>query len=142
MTAPTSVLNNLADRWASLGAWASAHTAAPGSTGAAEVTGGTYERLQSTVAAAVAGTAQGTVVRLPIPAGTTVTHTATRTTKTATGEGSVTDVQLLVKRDDQGRLLAADGTLLPAGGTPVPAPEVFNSAGFLDVTVAFTVTTS
>lgn len=52
----------------------SAHTADPGTTGAGEVSGGSYARQQSTFAAASNGTQVGSQVNVPIPASTTVTH--------------------------------------------------------------------
>lgn len=62
----------------------SAHTAAPGETGANEVTGGTYARKAVTLAAASAGSKaiSGSVV-FDIPAGTTVTHIGCFTAVTA-----------------------------------------------------------
>ena len=53
----------------------SAHTADPGETGAAEVTGGTYARKAIAYNAAVSGAIDSSVIpELDIPAGTTVTH--------------------------------------------------------------------
>lgn len=54
--------------------YASLHTADPGETGTAEVTGGTYARGTATFAAASAGAAsmQGTVSFTNMPAGTVV----------------------------------------------------------------------
>lgn len=54
---------------------ASLHTADPGSTGASEVTGGSYARVPITWNAASGGTKTLTAaVTLQIPSGTTITH--------------------------------------------------------------------
>lgn len=56
------------------GTWISAHTADPGQTGANEVNGGTYARVQTTWSAAAGSSKAGTQVTLNIPAGVTITH--------------------------------------------------------------------
>lgn len=69
-----TVLNAAVGAITALGDWISAHTGDPGSTGASEVTGGTYARKQTTWGAASSGDQVGSLVTLDIPAGTTVTH--------------------------------------------------------------------
>jgi len=55
-----------------LATWVSAHTGAPGNTGANEVTGGSYARVQTTWAAPVNGSVFGSTVSISIPAGNTI----------------------------------------------------------------------
>lgn len=65
---------NLAAEYGVRAVSASLHTASPGTTGASEVTGGTYARRPITWAA---GTVDGVVtgsVTFDVPAGVTVTH--------------------------------------------------------------------
>lgn len=57
-----------------LGDWISAHTGDPSTTGANEVTGGSYAREQTTWGSAANGDQTGTQVSIDIPASTTVTH--------------------------------------------------------------------
>ena len=52
----------------------SLHTADPGSTGTAEVTGGSYARQPTNWAAPAASAATGSSVTIPVPSGTTITH--------------------------------------------------------------------
>lgn len=52
----------------------SLHTADPGTTGASEVTGGSYARVATTWAVASGSARQGSQVTLNVPAGTTITH--------------------------------------------------------------------
>jgi hypothetical protein len=59
---------------ATAGTYISLHTADPGTTGASEVTGGTYARVQTTWATASAGSRAGSQVTLNVPASTTITH--------------------------------------------------------------------
>jgi hypothetical protein len=62
----------------------SLHTAAPGTTGASEVVGGTYARKSITWAAAVNGSIDSSVVPVfDVPAGTTITHVGFATAVTA-----------------------------------------------------------
>lgn len=74
MAFTTAVLNLAVDAVAGVGAYISAHTADPGTSGANEVTGGSYARQLTTWAAASGGSRAGSQVTIPIPAGTTVTH--------------------------------------------------------------------
>lgn len=69
-----AALNAGVDAVKALGTWISAHTGDPGTTGANEVTGGTYAREQTTWGAASSGDTTGSQVSIDIPAGTTVTH--------------------------------------------------------------------
>lgn len=52
----------------------SLHTASPGTTGAAEVTGGAYARVATTWSAASGSSRAGSPVTINVPASTTVTH--------------------------------------------------------------------
>ncbi|WHT21009.1 hypothetical protein N8J89_08060 [Crossiella sp. CA-258035] len=54
--------------------WISLHTADPGTTGTAEVTGGSYARVQTTWGAAASGSRVGSQAVINVPAGTTITH--------------------------------------------------------------------
>lgn len=57
--------------YGSLGAFISLHTGDPGSTGANEVSGGSYARKQTTwTGGAVDGSIAGSAVTIPVPAGT------------------------------------------------------------------------
>lgn len=67
-------LNTAIDAVKATGTWVSAHTGDPGTTGASEVTGGAYGRVQTTWGSSAAGATTGTEVALNIPAGTDVTH--------------------------------------------------------------------
>lgn len=67
--------NAMLDHFGTLAGFLSAHTADPGSTGASEVTGGTYGRVAVTWnAAAAANLDSSNQPVLNIPGGTTVTH--------------------------------------------------------------------
>lgn len=55
-----------------MGAWVSAHTADPGTTGANEVTGGVYQRVQAALPAGSNGSGTAPAVSIPIPAGSTI----------------------------------------------------------------------
>ena len=57
---------------ANLGAYISLHTAAAGTTGANEATGGSYARVQTTWSAGSTGTNTGSVVNISCAAGTYV----------------------------------------------------------------------
>lgn len=74
MAFTAAVLNAMIDAAATMGTYVSAHTADPGTSGASEVTGGSYARQQTTWGAAGNGIRIGTQVTIPIPAGTVVTH--------------------------------------------------------------------
>lgn len=67
-------LNAAANGIAAAGTYISAHTGDPSTTGANEVTGGSYARQQTTWGSASDGDRTGSQVTVPIPAGTTVTH--------------------------------------------------------------------
>lgn len=95
---------------AAAGRYISAHTADPGTTGASEVTGGSYARQPTTWATAgatSAGTDVGSQVSIPIPAKTSVTHWGVWSAVTA-------------------------GTLLYSG--PLSDVEAFGAAGLLQHT--------
>lgn len=102
-----TTLNAAVDAIAALGTWISAHTADPSTTGANEVTGGSYARQQTTWGAASSGDRAGSEVSIPIPAATTVTHWGIWSASTA-------------------------GTFI--GGFALDAQEAFGSAGTLDHT--------
>lgn len=69
-----ATLNAAIEAVSALGDWISAHTGDPGTTGANEVTGGTYAREQTTWGASASGDQTGSQVSINIPGGTTVTH--------------------------------------------------------------------
>lgn len=56
------------------GASVSLHTADPGTTGASEVSGGTYVRVATTWGSATASSKVGSQVTINVPASTTITH--------------------------------------------------------------------
>ena len=70
----TPGLNALVSGLIAAGTRISLHTADPGTTGASEVTGGTYARVATTWGSPASGSAAGSEVSLNVPAGTTVTH--------------------------------------------------------------------
>ena len=74
MAYSTSARNAALDGVGALGTFISMHTADPGTTGASEVSGGTYARVATTFAAAANGQKTGSQVTLNIPASTTITH--------------------------------------------------------------------
>lgn len=102
-----SALNDAVNGIATNATWISAHTADPSTTGANEVTGGSYARQQTTWGSASSGDRTGSEVSVPIPAGTTVTHWG---------------------------LWSAQSGGTFKGGFPLSASEVFGSAGTLDHT--------
>ncbi|AWY05470.1 minor tail protein [Gordonia phage Morrissey] len=57
-----------------MGAYVSAHTDDPGTTGANEVSGGVYARVQATLPTGSNGAGTAPQVSIPIPAGTTVKY--------------------------------------------------------------------
>jgi len=65
------------------GTWISLHTADPGTTGANEVAGGTYARVQTTWSAAATSSKPGTAVTINVPAGVTITHWGLNSASTA-----------------------------------------------------------
>lgn len=104
-------LKAMADGIAAAGTRISFHTADPGTTGAAEVTG--TGRPATTWATGTDGTRVGSKVSAPIAAGTTITH--------------------------WGLFSAATGGTFLYGG-PLPAPETFGSSGTQEHTPTLTVT--
>lgn len=89
------------------GTFISLHTADPGSTGASEVTGGTYARIATTWGTVSNSAVTGSAVTIDVPAGTTITHWGLSSLVTA-------------------------GTFY-YGGT-LPAPETFGSNGTYSLT--------
>jgi hypothetical protein len=61
----------------------SLHSASPGTTGANEITGGTYARVATTWSAAAASSRAGSAVVINVPAGVTITHFGIYTLGTA-----------------------------------------------------------
>ena len=59
---------------AGAGTWISLHTASPSTTGANEVTGGSYARVQTTWAGSGAGADVGSQVTINVPASTTIAY--------------------------------------------------------------------
>jgi hypothetical protein len=57
---------------ANAGAWISLHNASPGTTGANEIAGGSYGRVQTTWGAASGSSCAGSQVTLNVPAATTI----------------------------------------------------------------------
>lgn len=82
--------------------YVSLHTADPGTTGASEVSGGSYARVQTTFPSSTTGSSAGSQVTINVPAGTTITH--------------------------WGRWTAVTAGTFYEGGT-LSATEVFGSAG-------------
>jgi hypothetical protein len=82
--------------------WISLHTASPATTGANEVSGGAYARVQTTWGAAAASASLGTQVTINVPASTTITHFGIWSAASA-------------------------GTY--HGGAALPAPETYGGAG-------------
>jgi hypothetical protein len=74
MSFTDATLNAAVEAVTALGDYISAHTADPSTTGANEVVGGTYARVQTTWGASSSGDQTGSEVDLNIPGGTTVTH--------------------------------------------------------------------
>lgn len=54
--------------------WISLHTASPATTGANEVSGGSYARVQTTWGAPATSASLGSQVTINVPASTTITH--------------------------------------------------------------------
>lgn len=54
--------------------WFALHSADPGTTGAAEIAGGTYARVSSGFPAASTGSSTNPGATINVPAGTTITH--------------------------------------------------------------------
>lgn len=110
MAKSTSLRNAAVNAVASGGGagWVSLHTGDPGTTGANEVSGGGYARVQTTFPAATAGSSAGSTVIINVPAGTTITHWGRNTASTA-------------------------GTFYEGG--PLAAAEVYGSAGTYALTL-------
>jgi len=102
-------LNAAANGIAAAGAYISAHTADPGSTGTSEVAGGSpaYARKQTTWGTAANGERVGSQVAIDVPAGTSVTYWGIWSAATS-------------------------GTFL--GGFPLGATETFGAQGVLNHT--------
>lgn len=72
MGIPNATKQAAADGIKALGAYISLHTAAAGTTGASEATGGGYARQQTTWTSGSTGTVSGSAVTIPCAAGTYV----------------------------------------------------------------------
>jgi hypothetical protein len=72
MGIPNATHQAAADAIKALGTWISVHTAAAGTTGASEATGGGYARKQTTWTSGSTGVVNGTVQNVPVAAGTYV----------------------------------------------------------------------
>lgn len=70
MGIPNATHQAAADAIKALGAYISAHTAAAGTTGANEASGGSYGRQLTTWTSGTTGTVNGTTVNIPIASGT------------------------------------------------------------------------
>jgi len=97
-----TALGDAADAVWVAGTWISLHTATPGTTGASEVSGGAYARIQTTKAGISGASEAGSQVTINVPAGTTITHFGIWTAVTA-------------------------GTYL--GGAALPSSEAYGGAG-------------
>lgn len=102
-----SALTNIS----SLGAYISLHTADPGTTGANEVSGGSYARVQTTWGTAANGSLSGSQVTINVPASTTVAYFGVWSASTA-------------------------GTFTFGGS--LPASQAFGTAGTYQLTVSIT----
>ena len=72
MAIPNGTRQAASNAMAALGSWISVHTAAAGTTGASEATGGGYGRRQTTWTPNGSGTNNGSEVNVPVAAGTYV----------------------------------------------------------------------
>lgn len=72
MGIPNATHQAAADAIKGLGAYISVHTAAAGTTGASEASGGGYARQQTTWTSGTTGTVSGSAVNVPVAAGTYV----------------------------------------------------------------------
>jgi hypothetical protein len=91
----------------------SLHTADPGTTGASEVSGGTYARIATSWGTVSAGSVTGSAATINVPASTTITH--------------------------WGLWTAATGPTFYYGGT-LPASETFGAAGTYALTPSLNAT--
>lgn len=94
-----------------LGSWISLHSANPGTTGASEISGGSYARIQTTWATASAGSQAGSQVTINVPAGQTIAY--------------------------YGIWSAVTGPTF-VGGDVLPASETYGSAGTYLLTITLT----
>jgi hypothetical protein len=69
MGIPAATHQAAADAIKALGTWIGVHTAAAGTTGASEASGGSYARRQTTWTSNSNGTVSGSTVNVPVPAG-------------------------------------------------------------------------
>ena len=69
-----SGLDDMVNGLAAAATYISLHTGDPSTTGANEVTGGSYTREQTTWGSASSGDRVGSQVTFDVPAGTTITH--------------------------------------------------------------------
>lgn len=72
MGLPNATHQASADAVKALGSWIAVYTAAAGTTGANEATGGSYARQQTTWTSGTTGVVNGSAVIVPVPAGTYV----------------------------------------------------------------------
>ena len=72
MAIPNATRQAASNAMAGLGTWISVHTAAAGTTGASEATGGGYARQQTTWTPNGSGANNGSAVNIPVAAGTYV----------------------------------------------------------------------
>jgi hypothetical protein len=93
------------------GSWISLHSADPGTTGASEISGGSYARVQTTWGTAAASSMAGSAVTINVPASTTVAY--------------------------WGVWSAATGGTYEEGGT-LPASETYAGAGTYTLTPTLT----
>jgi hypothetical protein len=103
--------NAAVDGIAAAATYLSLHTADPGTTGASEVTGGTYARVATSWSASSAGSKPGSATTLNVPASTTIGW--------------------------WGLWTAASGGTFHYGGT-IPASEAYGSAGTYVLTPTLT----
>jgi hypothetical protein len=89
------------------GAWISLHTTSPGTTGANEISGGSYARAQTTWGAASGSASVGSQVTINVPASTTIAYFGVWS-------------------------LQSGGTYLEGG--PLSASETFGAAGTYQLT--------
>jgi hypothetical protein len=104
--AGTEVITTLGGKYISL------HSASPGTTGANEITGGTYARVATTWGAESGGVSVGSQVTINVPAGATIAYFGINT--------------------------AATGAAYVDGG-PLPASETYSGAGSYLLTPTYAV---
>lgn len=112
MASFTNAAKNAAlDGLASYGAYVSLHTSDPGTTGAGELTGTGYARVQATWAASINGSKSTNQVTITVPASRTVTYYGIWTAGSAGGF---------------------------AFGDALPAPETYGAQGTYQLTITIT----